>query len=242
MSALGIIGLGLMGGSIAKAVHARAPHIEIVALLSGAEGLVRPVETLQELVESVDLLILAPPLSSIIEWAERIAQLKISRPLLVVDVGSVKSAIYTAFERLSTPELQFLPTHPMAGSERSGFEASRPDLFEGAAWVLTPHAKIERSSLEKMEHFIALLGAKRLYRTPQEHDRQAALISHLPYLIARDFLQFVQKEAPEALEMAGPGFRSFTRLAHSNPQMREEIAAYNGEWIAHSLEAWRRCT
>lgn len=246
---IGILGLGLIGGSIAKGIKKRAPEIQIATVQredhdmarACAEGIVDEVfPSLEAFLLAVDLVFLATPLSAIIPLAQKIAQVGATRqqPLLVADVGSVKRKIATAFEELSTSKLAFLPTHPMAGKEKNGFEASCEDLFLKAPWVVTPHAKTTPSSLEKMGKLITLLGAKRVFLTPEEHDGQTALVSHLPSMLAHDFLDFVMEIEPNALNIAGPGFHSFTRLAHDCPTLRREIFAQNQEWIEMYLSKW----
>ena len=208
---IGIIGLGLMGGSIFKALQGTRE------ILSGPDVLSR--------LSEIDLLILAVPISAIFDLAEKIAQQK--RFLVVCDIGSVKNEIAKRFEELSHGSIEFVATHPMAGKEESGFDASDPALFQGAPWVITPHKKNSEEALQAIEELILLLGAHPIRMPADLHDKKAALISHMPYILSKALLQFVTEEDPQSLDMAGPGFRSMIRLSKDNPILRSEIAKYN---------------
>jgi prephenate dehydrogenase len=212
MKKIKIIGLGLMGGSIAKDLG-------------------------EEAVAEMELVILATPLSTIIPLATEIAE-QAKGPLIVMDIGSVKGEIARHFEKLSTDQVQFVATHPMAGSEKSGYENSRAGLFLDAPWVITPHSKNTPQALEVVEALIRRLGARPLRMDAETHDWRAALVSHLPYMASLSILKFVTKEEPESLEMAGPGFQSVTRLAHDNPALRYDIATQNAAMIKRAFNEW----
>jgi len=216
---VGIIGAGLMGGSIYK----------------GCEGAVLFGDDWVERIGEVDLLILAVPVSAILEIGEKIAKTPISKPLVVVDIGSVKSDIAKQFASWTRDGLEFVATHPMAGKEKSGFEHSDPAIFQGAAWVVTPHPKNAEATLQRVEEWIRKLGAEPMRMDAAEHDKRAALISQLPYLISKTLKDFVD---PESLAMSGPGFKSMIRLANDNREMRKEIARYNKKNIVHFLNGY----
>lgn len=192
--------------------------------------------TLDALVREVDLLIIATPLSTIIPIARKI---KADHPLLVIDVGSVKGPTVKEFEKLTKGRVEFLSTHPMAGTEKRGFDAADPDLFKKAAWIIVPH----RKNKAKLAAWIRLFGAKPVVMSADVHDQKMALISHLPALISKALWDFVQKEDPESAQIAGPGFRSMTRLARGNQQLMNEICQFNKknlkavwkEWVAFSI-------
>lgn len=216
---IGILGLGLMGGSIFKRLQ---------GAVTGAD--------LLERLEEIDLLILAVPISSILEIGQKIAGLKLTRPLVVLDIGSVKGDIAAQFEVLSEGTLEFVATHPMAGKHESGFAHSDPLLFEGASWIVTPHAKNREETLKGVEELIRFLGAKPSRMEAAVHDRRAAQVSHVPYLISKAYLEFISANAHESLEMAGPGFQSFTRLALDNPALHAEIGQKNRANIKNTLK------
>lgn len=237
MRNVSIIGLGLIGGSMAKALkHCSSLKSECNDLKLAVEEKVitHLFNNWEELIAWSDLIILATPLSTLSQLAEEIAR-HAKKPILVIDVSSVKKAVMPAFEEKTNGMVEFLSTHPMAGKETWGFGSSDASLFEGCTWVISPHAKNRQSSIDAVAQLIRSLGAQPLMLCPEEHDRQAALVSHLPALISRELLKFVEKTNPESLKLAGPGFRSMTRLAHDNPQLQSEIASINEENIAELL-------
>ncbi len=206
-----IIGVGLIGGSILKNLTG---HI---------------VE------EDPDLIIISSPLETIIPIARG---LKSKKPLVVIDVGSVKQEITNNFEQLSGSNIDFISTHPLAGKEVSGFENSSPTLFVQAPWVITPHAKNQQSNLDRVHDFIEFLGAIPFIMSAEDHDRKAAFISHLPGLLSRLYYEFVELEDPDAINIAGPGFKSFTRLAHDNPLLRAAYEKLNRDNINPLFKKW----
>lgn len=231
---VGIIGLGLIGGSIAKALKGKGTYVATVKSKSPDVAEARKIidrvfPNLNALAQEVDLLIIATPLSSVIPIAREISS---DHPLLVIDVGSVKGEIVKEFARLTKGHVEFLSTHPMAGTEKSGFDAADAELFVGAPWIIVPHAK----NKAKIQKWIRMLGAKPIVMNAKEHDRKAALISHLPHLISKILWDFVQEKDPESIQIAGPGFRSMTRLAHS--KLLPEMLSFNGANIKALWKEW----
>ena len=245
---IGILGTGLIGGSIAKGIKMRRPEVHIASLARECADLERAVEekavdtlfsTWEELIEFCDWIILATPLSSLASLAEEIARrCPKEKKLLVIDVGSVKKAVFPTFETLTTENLNFLSTHPMAGREKWGFAHSDPHLFQGCCWILSPHAKNRKSVVEAAAEFVEGLGARHQILDPLEHDKRVAMVSHFPALLSRLLLEFVEGQDEAALESAGPGFHSMTRLAKDNPRLQEEIGAFNSEEISSQLAKW----
>lgn len=243
---IGILGFGLIGGSIAKALKKTGAQIGSMkrncADLKSAEeaGFVDEVfATLYELTHWAEVIFICTPLSKIVEIAHDIAEAAPkNRPLLVLDVSSVKKEVFPVFEKLTNEHLSFLSTHPMAGKETSGFSSSDAELFQGCCWILTPNTKNTKAQLKTAKMLIESCGAHSIELDPKKHDRQAALISHLPALISRQFLDFVKSTDPEALQLAGPGFHSMTRLAKDNPEMQSEIALLNSEELRKQFQLW----
>lgn len=219
---IGIIGLGLMGGSILKG-------------LEGKKEIITENDLLERL-DEIDALILAIPISAILEIGERLTKLQLTRPLIVFDIGSVKEEIASRFEAWSNGKVEFVATHPMAGKEQSGFAFSDANLFKGAPWIITPHKKNTEETLLAVEEIIELLGALSQRMDAKTHDKRAALVSHLPYIISKTLLQFVTEEDSQSLEMAGPGFKSMTRLSRDNPILHAEIGIYNKKNIKAALK------
>lgn len=243
---IGIIGMGLMGGSICKSIKTKDASVEINTLrhhsedihLAQAEGWVDHVyETLRDLIQNSELIILASPISTIVELAEQIKfdsfQIK---KLIVIDIASVKEKIVETFEALSSESIEYVSTHPMAGKENGGFVNAQATLFVNRPWIVVPHQKNSAGALERIQELILFLGSEPLCLEAEVHDRQAALVSHLPSILSKVYLDFVRSLDPESLKIAGPGFQTFTRLAHDNSSMRAEIATYNHTVIYEYLD------
>jgi prephenate dehydrogenase len=245
---ISIIGLGLIGGSIAKALKKRRPNIQIASLQGNFSDLRLAIEnqtidslfqTWEELITWSDFIILATPLSTLSDLANEISNRgQKEKKLLVIDVGSVKKAVIPTFEKLTNDNVEFLSTHPMSGKENWGFVHSDPDLFKDCCWIISSHVKNTQESIKIVSGLIEMFEAKPIILSPEKHDKQVALISHLPALISRLLSQFVETKDPEALAIAGPGFHSMTRLARDNPQLQSEIFSLNSEELNDQLMQW----
>ena len=245
---IAIIGLGLMGGSICKALKMKDPTIEIGTLsysptdesqaLNG--GWIDSIFlTLDDLVENADLIILASPISTIIPYAEEIKQHAAqNKKLVVLDIASVKEEIVIAFEKLCSEHVEYIGSHPMAGKETNGFTNSQATLFVNRPWVIVPHRQNSNTGIDSIQELIRFLGAEPTCLEAKVHDQQAALISHLPALISRSYLDFVKSTDPQSLLISGPGFEAFTRLAHDNVIMHTEIEKSNKHAIQTYLKEW----
>ena len=191
-----------------------------------------------------DLIILCTPISTVIAEASEIHKLSeklashTPKPLIIMDVASVKEKIAEEFSKMSSSTIEFIATHPMAGSEKQGFEHSKANLFVSATWVICPHEKNTDSTKTKIQTLTEFMGSKYLEQDAVEHDHQTALISHLPGIISRELYKFVNQQDPKSLEIVGRRFRAMTRLAHSNPRMRAEIEQFNHKNIHYYLGLW----
>lgn len=246
---VGILGWGVMGGSFAKWIKAKNRNVKLLALDRPCMDLEHAKEagyveelcfTLEDLVEESDLIILATPLNSIISTAELISQAAKKRrnPLVVIDLGSVKKEITESFQKLTHPLVEFISTHPMAGSEKHGFSNSDGTLYYKAPWFIIPHSKNTQGNLEKVKSVISFFGSSAIEIDADTHDRKTALVSHFPGTISSRFLQFVKENDVESLEITGPGFKSFTRIGLSNPNLRKDIAEYNKVWLDYYFDKW----
>ncbi len=245
---IGIIGLGMMGASISKALKTKDPLIELCTIMhpgndtsqAYAGGWIdRMFSTLAELIENIDLIILASPISTIIAYANEIAQhASQNKKLIVLDIASVKLDIVKAFEALTSEQIEYVGSHPMAGNETSGFAGSQPTLFVNRPWVIVPHSKNTAETLGSIEELIQFFGAKLTSLDAEIHDQRVSLISHLPAFISKSYLDFVNSTDPQSSLIAGPGFESFTRLASQNEQMQVEIEKYNKNFIQAYLKQW----
>lgn len=245
---IGIVGMGLMGGSICKGLKTKDASIEIGVLTYESEDLPlakaggwidKEYAKLTDLIQNSELIILASPISTIVQLAEEIKHHSPAlEKLIVMDIASVKEKIVETFEKLSSEKIEYISTHPMAGKENSGFANSQATLFVNRPWALVPHKGNRTSNMDSIKELILFLGSKPICLEAKVHDQQAALISHLPSILSKSYLDFVNFADPESIKISGPGFQTFTRLAHDNSQMRGEIAKYNQQIIHDYLEQW----
>jgi prephenate dehydrogenase len=156
-------------------------------------------------------------------------------------VGSTKAGIVEAAEALAREHrpLAFVGSHPMAGSEQSGYAVSRRDLFRGATVILTPTERTDSHAVKRVGAFWEALGARLVTLDPVTHDRATAAVSHLPHLVADALVDAVTRMDPRFLEIAGRGFKDTTRIAASDPQMWREIFQENRRGLAEALGAFR---
>lgn len=238
-----VIGLGLIGGSWAgalarlgwkvSAVDCDEKSLEVAQSLDWiTEGWVKVPEVLD-----VDLVILALPITLISENLSQIAG-RIPEGAVVTDVGSIKTEVCELSRTL--PNINFIGGHPMAGSEKSGFSAAHPELFKGYPYILTPHPQCPGEVIERFSELIQDLGAKVIFREHEEHDRQVAMVSHVPHLLALALAVSALEGFPEGkpLEVAGRSFQDLTRLVDSSPEMWREILIRNAPAVLSSLEIW----
>jgi prephenate dehydrogenase len=246
---LTIVGVGLLGGSLAKAVRAGGLAREIVgvgrdagrmgaALRDGA--LDRATTDLAEGVGSADRIVLAAPVLTNEALLAPVWQAA-AAGAVVTDVGSTKRRIVAAAGRLAAgrPEVRFVGSHPMAGSERAGYAVARVDLFRGATVVLTPTETTDAAAAKSVGELWTAVGARVVTLDPGTHDRAVAAVSHLPHVAAWALVDAVGRFAPDALQIAGRGFKDTTRIAASDPDVWREILVDNREAVRASLAAFR---
>lgn len=252
MSALtcGFIGLGLIGGSIAKAIRAAMPDTKIIAYdinsdtlsLAKEEGIANVI--LEEIDTSFcicDYLFLCAPVSKNDENLKLLASF-LPKSCTITDVGSVKTDIHSHIEALGLAE-QFIGGHPMAGSERIGYINSKAFILENAYYVLTPTKEVSTQRVAAYKELIFSLGAIPLVLDYGIHDYVTAAISHLPHVIASSLVNLVRDSDSEDGIMkliAAGGFKDITRIASSSPVMWQQICLTNTENISSLLEDYIR--
>jgi prephenate dehydrogenase len=245
---LSLVGLGLLGGSVAKAARGLRLADEIVAVGRDRErlepalrdGMVDRVTTdLADGVGGADFCLLATPVATLAAllpavWAALPAD------AVLTDVGSTKAAIVRAAERLGEERpLAFVGSHPMAGSEQAGYRVSRPDLFRGATVILTPTERTDSHAVKRVGAFWEALGGRLVTLDPLTHDRATAAISHLPHLVADALVDAVVRMDPRFFEVAGRGFKDTTRIAASDARVWREIFQENRAGLSEALGAFR---
>lgn len=247
----GFIGLGLIGGSLAKALkkldnsckicaYTRSAHTTQTAKDAGAIDEICS-SARDPLFGTCDYIFLCAPVGNNIAALENLRQV-IHPDCILTDVGSVKTNIHEAVARLGLTG-QFIGGHPMTGSEKTGFENASDHLFENAYYILTPTEDVPSKRVEEYRKLAASLGAIPLVLTYQEHDYITAAVSHLPHVIAASLVNTVHnldsKEEHMKLIAAG-GFKDITRIASSSPEMWEQICIYNHDNIARVMDEFIR--
>ena len=239
---IGIVGLGLIGGSIALAARQIWPSSLVIGVdtkdvLETAMRLHAIDVAADDLIvlAEADVVILAAPVRQNLALVGELDE-HVRQPAVVTDTGSTKRAIVEAARHLP-PRFTFVGGHPLGGAAASGLDHARPDLFKGRPWLFTPAGDAAGDALEKLLAFASALGAVPRVTTAEAHDRLMAFLSHLPQLTASALMQVVgDGVGDEGLALAGRGLADTTRLASSPPGIWKDIAATNADAIGVALD------
>lgn len=244
---IGIVGLGLIGGSLGFEFRAHGHHVLGVSrkgetcITAQEKGVVDRADTDLALMQDADVVFLCTPLGAIpTTTTSLIPHLK--PDTVLTDVGSVKQWVV---EYLSPRWPNFIGGHPMAGTADSGIEAAQTDLFTGAAYVLTPTETTPPIALETVEALIQPLQTRIYHCSPEDHDRAVAWISHLPVMISASLIGACMSE-PEArvlqlaIDLASSGFRDTSRVGGGNPDLGPMMAQYNRPALLTALHSYRQ--
>ncbi len=244
---LTIIGVGLIGGSLARALKARGEVGEIVGVGRGAANLQRAVElgvidsyTHDPVagVAGADMVFLAIPVRSIVAMTERIAP-ALAPGCVVTDGGSVKGEIVAACEPLMPAGTFFVGGHPIAGTEKSGVDASFATLYQGRRCIVTPTPATDGAALDRVRRMWEVAGAEVVIMDTAKHDHVVAAISHLPHMVAYALVNAVgdyDRFDESILKYSAGGFKDFTRIASSDPVMWRDIAMMNREGVLELMD------
>ena len=250
MKTIGFIGLGLIGGSIAKTIRkfhpdyhilAYAKHKETLAAALNCNAIDAVLEEKDERYHTCDYIFLCAPVEYNIEYLKYLKNV-ISDDCIITDAGSVKGPIHKAVEELGMDHC-FIGGHPMAGSEQSGFEHSSDHLLENAYYILTPGGQVPLEKLTEFSELIDSLGSIPMVLTAEEHDFITAGVSHLPHIIASALVNLVSmldSDQEYMKTIAAGGFRDITRIASSSPIMWEQICVENNKNISNVLDDYIR--
>lgn len=238
---VGIVGVGLIGGSVARAARAAHPGVSIIGLdvdsvaqAAVGAGVIDAVGDLDAIVEC-DLIVLAAPVSANLAWMDRLAATGTSA--LVTDVGGTKRQMNAKATELGGG-VAFVGGHPMAGSERSGFAAADAALFTGRRWFVVPAPHSAAGDIARLEAWIGGLGATPCVVDADTHDRVMAAVSALPQVTASALMAVVGERVGIAgLEMSGPGLRDTTRLAGSAATWMVDGLAHNSREVADAIDS-----
>jgi len=245
---LTILAPGLLGGSVAKAASARglARRTVIWARRPEARQQLREqlwcsqvFDTPEEAVYAANLVVLAAPVEKIVELARQIAP-HLPVGAIVTDVGSVKTELCRLCTAAMPAPTTFVGSHPMAGSQKTGWENGTASLFEGRTCFVTPLENTPPPAIETVAQFWRSLGAAVTTLSPEEHDRIVAHISHLPQALSTTLCSFLAQKNPAWRDFAGGGLRDTTRIAASDATMWIEIFKQNHGEVLSALDAFQR--
>ncbi|MDH4099390.1 MAG: prephenate dehydrogenase/arogenate dehydrogenase family protein [Nitrospirota bacterium] len=242
-----IIGVGLIGGSLGLAIRKRGLAGTVVGVGRGEANLKTALERgaidsyrldLEEGVKDADLVVLCTPVATFPALAKSLAAI-VKPGAIVTDAGSVKESVVSAMEAAIGSRARVVGAHPIAGSEDSGAAAARADLYEGAKCIITPTASTDGDALNQVETLWKAVGSVTVRMGPASHDRIFAAVSHLPHMVAFGLVNTVlDMEDGGFVPYSGGGFRDYTRIAGSHPDMWRDICLLNREQIVASMDSF----
>jgi cyclohexadieny/prephenate dehydrogenase len=243
-----LVGLGLIGSSLARAISAAGLPTQIIAYDASAAvrervrtlGLAAETpETLAEAVSGADLIILCAPVGAYPAIAAQMAP-HLKPGAIVSDVGSVKASVLAALQPLTPAGVHLIPAHPVAGTEQSGPDAGFASLFQGRWCILTPPENADPSQVEKVAALWRAIGSNVELMEANHHDRVLAVTSHIPHLIAYTIVgtasDLEEVTQSEVIKFSAGGFRDFTRIAASDPTMWRDVFLTNRDAVLEVLQ------
>jgi len=244
---LAVIGVGLIGGSLARVLREKGEVGEIVGIGRGAANLRKAVELgvidrfehdLKKGVADADMVFLATPVCTIPGIVAEIAP-ALAPGAILTDGGSVKEEITLRCEELTPERAHFIGGHPIAGTENSGVAASFSTLYKGKRCILTPTPRSDSAALEKVRRMWEIAGSEVVLMDPRKHDKVLAAVSHLPHMVAYSLVNAVGDYDgcdENILKYSAGGFRDFTRIASSDPAMWRDIALQNRSAVLEMMD------
>jgi cyclohexadieny/prephenate dehydrogenase len=248
LNTVSIIGCGLIGSSILRAIQNRnlAKEVrifdlskEVIAYLKKEKICLNISTDIRQCVSDSDLIIIATPLSS---YKEIILSIKndLKKGAILTDTGSVKKEVMKIIHNINLKEVNWIPSHPIAGTEESGPKAGYEDMFENRWCIISPPKESNEQSIQILKSLWEAIGSKVKIMTPEEHDEILSLTSHLPHAIAYNIVRTVinveDKLKQEVIQYSAGGLRDFTRIAASNPLMWRDIFLDNNENISKGID------
>lgn len=244
---IAVIGVGLIGGSLALALKQAGAVGHVVGIGRGKNNLQTALDLgivdsitqeLSEGVQDADIVFLATPVQAFGPLTVE-AMPHMKPGAIITDGGSVKQAVINAVEPTLRPDVYFVPGHPIAGTENSGAAAAFPTLYRDRRCILTPTEHTNSSALDQIQAMWELVGSQVVIMSPEKHDRILAAISHLPHMVAYALVNAVgsyDRYNENILEYSAGGFRDFTRIASSDPTMWRDIALTNRQALIEMME------
>ena len=246
LNRIGIIGLGLIGGSIGLDLQAKGHevcglvHREITATRAQERGLAQIVSTDPTIIQDCSIVIVALPLQQLIKPTQELIN-ALPTNAVITDVGSVKKPVLNKWKNLHP---KFIASHPMSGTIQTGVEAGQRELFKNKPWVATPDHTTDPEALKVVKNLALSLGSNWVTTDAETHDQAVALVSHLPVFISASLLTAVSQEKNNeilnlAKMLASGGFKDTTRIGGGNPSLGVAMAMYNSEIILKALSTYR---
>ncbi len=241
-----IIGVGLIGGSIGLAIKKNRLADEVIGIGRHQNSIKKALKfkaidrgtiDVQEGVSGAEFVIIATPVGAIVPVVRSIASC-LKAETIITDTGSTKKEIVRQIENLLPPDIYFVGSHPMAGSEKHGVESAKPELFRDSVCLITKTPHTKRGVLQIVSQFWNSIGCSRVrFLSPSDHDIIIARVSHLPHIVATALVNSVDKKD---LSFASGGFKDTTRIASSDPRMWVDICMSNSKCILKSLNKFNK--
>jgi len=247
ISKIGVVGAGLIGGSLLKSLK-KADNYEVYAVSYSRNTIEKILDqnlacqaSLDfEVLKDCDVVFVTVPMNKIIETIKKVSEI-VKDTCIITDAGSLKGFVLEYVNNAKTP-IKFVGGHPMAGTEKKGIDAAQDNLFDGTKWVLIPSKWVGEQELNVLTQIVSKVGAKTIIANAYQHDKAAALISHMPMLLSQSLFAAVENHPDKnikelALQLASSGFRDMTRLAMTNPEMAKDMISNNNTNIIESIKA-----
>ena len=248
---IAVVGFGLVGASFAAAVRAAYPDTRVLAVDIDERTLAEAVERgwatdgalpddpafERSVGDGCDLVVLATPVGAAERYFEDLARWGYRG--IVTDTASTKARITALAERVLPHPENFVPGHPMAGSEVNGIEGARPDLFKGAHWILCPDADTPAEHFPRLHELVTSIGARVIALPREDHDEAVAVVSHVPHIMASSLVQLASRHADDQqalMRLAAGGFKDSTRIAAGSPELWCGIAFDNKDALSDGLD------
>lgn len=246
---IAVVGLGLIGASLAAAIKKAWPDVEVFGVDTDARTCVvakerawvddatRPDDpAFASFLNDADLVVLATPVAAVDGYLKMLSDAGYAG--LITDTVSTKSHILDSAAELLPNPARYIPGHPMTGSEKNGIDGARSDLFEGANWILCPGVDTVPEQFQHMHELITGLSARVITISPEEHDRAVAIVSHVPHMVAASLVRLACNHTDEnqaLMRLAAGGFKDTTRVAAGSPKLWCGIAFDNAEALKSGL-------
>jgi len=251
---IAVIGIGMIGGSIAMAVRKKIPEAEITGVDTDSRSLsyalknkfihkgMKPSISNYKLLSDCSIIIIAVPVNMIAETAVSVLPF-LSDKTILTDTGSVKEKIVREIEKKCGKKSRFIGSHPLAGVENSGITAASNTIIEGKKVIITPAEGTMQMDLAATKKFWSAIGMKPVVTSPEEHDTLLAVTSHLPHVLAyllMNTISTTKSGSINPLTFAGSGFKDFTRIAKSDPELWAQIVLANREQVLDAISKFEK--